>query len=67
MLRSPPRRRSPFPVPPDTDFDLIKVNRLRELVRRGQYRVDAKLIAESLISDHLLWHHAVPEYDSPSP
>lgn len=61
MLRAPPSRRSNRRVDPDSEFDLVKVNRLRELVRRGAYRVDGLSVAERLLSDHLLWQWAVPD------
>ena len=39
----------------DADFDIVKVNRVREQVRRGAFRVDSTTVAERLLSDHLLW------------
>ena len=40
---------------PEADFDLIKVNRAREQLRRGEFRVNARDVADRLLSDHLLW------------
>ena len=39
----------------DEDFDIVKVNRLRSLVRQGRYSVDVVDVAEQLLTEHLLF------------
>ena len=52
----------------ESDFDIVKVNRLREQVRRGAFRVDSESVAERLLSDHLLWRWVLgSRADTPTP